>query len=116
VFFVHEANCGQATQNPARKGSSDGKNLQTLQAKKLVLKDGNYQLVREYQRSGDRVKYFSAERGDWEEIPATLVDWDATAKAEAATAAANDALLKKVQHQRSSSRRKCRWMWTRACR
>ena len=99
VFFVHEANCGQAAQNPARKGSSDGKNLQTLQAKKLVLKDGNYQLVREYQRSGDRVKYFSAERGDWEEIPATLVDWDATAKAEAATAAANDALLKKVQHQ-----------------
>ena len=52
--------------------------------KKLVLKDGTFQLVRSYQRSGERVRYYSAERGDWEEIPAAMVDWDATAKAEAA--------------------------------
>ncbi len=67
--------------------------------KKLVLKNGSFQLVREYQRSGERVRYFSAERGDWEEIPAAMVDWDATAKAEAESAKEAEALLKTVHHQ-----------------
>src|SRR6267143_238060 len=43
--------------------------------KKLVQKDGNFQLVRGYSRNGERVRYLSAERGDWEEIPAAMVDW-----------------------------------------
>src|SRR5215471_10388074 len=60
--------------------------------KKLVLKDGSFQLVREYQRNGQRVRYFSAERGDWEEIPSAMIDWDATAKAAAASAKDADAL------------------------
>jgi hypothetical protein len=51
--------------------------------KKLVLADGTFQLVREYSVQGDRVRYWSVERSDWEEIPAKLVDWDATHKAEA---------------------------------
>jgi len=50
--------------------------------KKLVLKDGTFQIVREYAVDGDRVRYWSVERSDWEEIPANLVDWDATKKAE----------------------------------
>ena len=41
---------------------------------KLYLKDGGFQLVREYQVDGDRVKYYSVERSDWEEMPADLVD------------------------------------------
>lgn len=41
---------------------------------KLYLKDGTYQLVREYKVLGDRVRYYSIERSDWEEIPLDLID------------------------------------------
>ena len=41
---------------------------------KLYLKDGDYHLVREYKVEADRVKYYSVERADWEEIPVALVD------------------------------------------
>jgi hypothetical protein len=45
---------------------------------KLILKDGTYQMVRSYERIEDRVKFFSVERNDWEELPADLVDFKAT--------------------------------------
>jgi len=45
---------------------------------KLYLKDGGYHMTREYHREGDRVRYFSTERGEWEEIPFELVDLDKT--------------------------------------
>jgi len=41
---------------------------------KLYMKDGSYQLVREYKVEGDRLRYYSVERGDWEEIPPELAD------------------------------------------
>src|SRR5437773_6488990 len=41
---------------------------------KLYLKDGDYQLVREYKVESGRVRYYSIERSDWEEIPLALVD------------------------------------------
>lgn len=47
---------------------------------RLYMKDGDYQIVREYQVQGDRVRYFTTERGDWEEIPTSLVDLEKTEK------------------------------------
>jgi hypothetical protein len=41
---------------------------------KLYLKDGDYHVVREYQVEGDRIRYYSTERSQWEEIPVALVD------------------------------------------
>src|SRR5581483_7689536 len=41
---------------------------------KLYLKDGTFQLTREYQVQGDRVHYYSVERSEWEDIPTELVD------------------------------------------
>jgi hypothetical protein len=72
--------------------------------KKLVLKDGSFQLVRDYARNGERVRYLSAERGEWEEIPASMVDWDATAKAAAAEQSEEDALAKKIHAQEQAQK------------
>src|ERR1700676_2684921 len=96
---------GQATGSAAGESGKSGTS-KTDPAKarlshgtKLMLKDGNFQLVRGYERNGERVRYFSVERGDWEEIPAAMVDWDATEKARIAEEKADGAREKKVQAQ-----------------
>ena len=67
--------------------------------KKLILKDGSFQLIREYQLNGDRVRYYSIDSGQWEEIPANLVDWDATKKVEAEESSRDSAYIEKVDEQ-----------------
>ena len=41
---------------------------------KLYLKDGGFHVVREYKVEADRVRFYSVERSDWEEVPLDLVD------------------------------------------
>jgi hypothetical protein len=47
---------------------------------KLYMTDGTYQLTREYKVEGDRVHYYSTERGEWEDMPVDLVDLKKTEK------------------------------------
>jgi hypothetical protein len=64
-----------------------------------MLKDGSFQLVREYAVQGDRVRYYSLDRSQWEEIPADLVDWDATGKGAAEQQQREAAIVAKVHNQ-----------------
>ena len=94
---------GTSAQGSAAGVVADAAATRAARGKKLVLKDGSYQLVRDYQRIEDRVRYLSAERGEWEELPASMVDWEATAKAEKAEAKTEEALLDKVKAQEQAN-------------
>jgi len=74
-------------------------------SRRLILKDGSYQLVTKYEVKGDRVHYFSSEREEWEDLPSALVDWPATEKYEkdhAAGASAPEAVQfdQELEHER----------------
>jgi hypothetical protein len=84
--------------------SQDAADARITRGKKLVLKDGSFQLARSYERKGDRVRYYSMERGDWEEIPSALIDWDATAKAEHDAEKADEALVSKIHKQEEATK------------
>lgn len=92
-----------AAQQPPRTEQDQGQ-APLPRGKKLILKDGNFQLVREYERKGERVRFYSLERRAWEEIPAAMVDWDATAKAEAESEKDSAALLRKIHTQEEAAK------------
>ena len=85
---------GTAARESGPEPSTYGASLP--RGKKLILTDGSFQLVREYEKQGDRVRYYSVERSAWEEIPAEMVDWAATEKAGAETAAAEKENLERL--------------------
>jgi hypothetical protein len=97
----------QARQSPSEKtGAQDTTAVPFAlpKGKKLVLTDGTSQIVREYHREGDRVRYYSVERSDWEEIPASLIDWEATQKAETELEAQQKELADKVKAELTAER------------
>jgi hypothetical protein len=68
-----------------------------LANQKLCMKDGTFQIVSSYEVHGDRVRYFSVERGEWEEVPTDLVDFDATKRAVEETKAAHQKQLEETK-------------------
>src|SRR5580692_12386851 len=94
----------KSAKKPAEQTATPAAPEGVPRGKKLVLKDGSFQLVRNYEKNGERVRYFSVERGAWEEIPSAMVDWDATKKAEAADEKTSSALLEKVHIQEAAAK------------
>lgn len=94
-----------AQQQPSNDSSQQEPAGSTLpKGKKLVMKDGTSQIVSSYQIQGGRVRYFSVERGEWEEVPAAMVDWDATKKAQADDAKQEEALDEEVKAEEAAAK------------
>jgi hypothetical protein len=84
--------------------------MQQSKSSRLVLKDGTYELVGQYDIKGDKVRYFSMERHVWEEMPASLVDWEATrmqvgVASEEASARQNEALERAAKEKSEEAAR-----------
>jgi len=72
---------------------------------KLFLQGGGDMLVSEYSVEGDRVRYYSVERSDWEEIPLELVDLERTKQLQERQEATREVRRKEVTAIRASERR-----------
>lgn len=71
---------------------------------RLYMKDGGSEIVREYKVEGDRVRFYSVERSDWEEVPASLIDLKRTESEAAAKKEAFDRQSKEITEEETASR------------
>jgi hypothetical protein len=71
---------------------------------KLYLKDGGYQLVREYKIEGDRVTFYSVERSEWEEMPAAMIDLKRTEAEAGARQATIEKQAKEISEEDAAAR------------
>jgi hypothetical protein len=71
---------------------------------KLYLKDGTFNLVREYRVGPDRVRYYSVERSEWEEIPLEMVDLKRTESEAAARQAQLEADARSQAEEAAAAR------------
>lgn len=71
---------------------------------KLYTTDGDFQMVREYQVVGDRVRFYSIDRSDWEEVPASMVDLKRTAAEAAAKQEVSDRQTKEFDEEAAAAR------------
>lgn len=109
VFASHKgAATGRAQEQAAQQTDQQGNPSEIAvplpKGKKLILTDGSFQVVREYRREGDRVRYYSLERSAWEEMPAALVDWAATQKAEDELNVQKEKLAKQIAESEKAAR------------
>ncbi|MGH9859257.1 MAG: hypothetical protein ACRD5F_04440 [Candidatus Acidiferrales bacterium] len=98
-----------AQQEPATRPQAEKRApAPVARGKKLILTDGSYQVVREWElrkdpsgKGDNRVRYYSTERSRWEELPASLVDFEAMRKAEQSAAEQQAALEQKIEDSRT---------------
>jgi hypothetical protein len=101
LLFVLPGFCLWAAPAPCQSSSAQE---QQNKFKRLILKDGSYELIDGYAIQGDRVRYFSTERNSWEELPYSLVDWEATKRYAGVEAGKNSERIKEALDRAAGER------------